>query len=516
MTALKVIAWSDLTRRLSKRCPTPLLLLFTGIVLRLAIATFRLDRFWPDEHYQTLEPAFYLLNGFGVLSWEWTQGFRSWSLPALHVPPLALAGWLGFPSGVGASIFVRAFYGVADALVWYRVVQWLFPAEKRTLPLSAAMLLPSIALWGTSTLQDHLAMLLFWGVLPLIDDWNQQRHQGRPERSRWGALISGFVLFAIAIPKPQLAVLSFGTALALTFQSNHSRKILVLFGSLGACMAGLAAGLLDLLTVGRFAGTLLQQALRGEQLSRSYGISPAFDYFRRLPELLGTEALTLFAVLLFVALLFTVVRVTRTSVPMASPFLTAREHGAQKQALLLPGVILFVLFHSLIPHKETRFLLPVLPALLLMPLGFPTRLAPNLASSFLRVALKLVQKISAQASLLTLVALALALPVALSRPLPYSSVEVGDLEEWIRRDWQTQNKTAQINLCLIETNWSFLRGSLGLGAPVRYIENDPQIPGECHYAIIKAWRAASLNLAISGTGARQPVARQNDYLLYKF
>ena len=38
----------------------------------------------PDEIFQSLEPAHRLLTGWGIVSWEWRDGIRSWLFPGAH------------------------------------------------------------------------------------------------------------------------------------------------------------------------------------------------------------------------------------------------------------------------------------------------------------------------------------------------------------------------------------------------------------------------------------------------
>src|SRR5260370_12333730 len=51
------------------------------------VAVVQLGRIHPDEVYQWLEPSFYRAHGYGVLSWEWSQGIRNWAIPIVF-------GWL--------------------------------------------------------------------------------------------------------------------------------------------------------------------------------------------------------------------------------------------------------------------------------------------------------------------------------------------------------------------------------------------------------------------------------------
>jgi hypothetical protein len=486
-----------------------------GLSLRLVIAASRIDRVWPDEHYQTLEPAFHVLNGYGVLAWEWLEGHRSWSLPYLHVPILGLAKLLGLGSGMAATVLARSVYAMADAWVWYRLVRWLIPSGGfQLLALSLVMLVPTYALWGVTTVQDHLAMLLFWGFYPTFHRWVVAgRHPF------W----AGLILFSIAIPKPQMGLLCLGTAaggLWISRGTPHAGLSRVLLGAVGALSAGLLSGLLDWFTVGEFAGTLVRQVSRGEEISRFYGTSPTWDYLRRIPELVGVDgAVAMVGILAFAIAIRLWVRTPTYSRS------TENSRTAEATQILLPGVVLYFGVHSLIPHKETRFLLPLLPVFLLGPVLLARLLLGQ----------SRVPRLPKPGALLVVLTFATAASgfLALKRPVAYTSVEVGHLEEWIRVDWKQAHDPLRLKdpprmtLCLVGHDWSFLRGSLGVGAPVEYVgafsaedfmRNRHRF-SECHYAILHASRVEGFLKSEAGAGKPGPWqpagASEQDFLLFK-
>ncbi len=59
-----------------------------ALVIRVAIALATRTFFQPDEYFQALEPAHYLVFGYGDLTWEWTSKppIRTLLYPALNVP----------------------------------------------------------------------------------------------------------------------------------------------------------------------------------------------------------------------------------------------------------------------------------------------------------------------------------------------------------------------------------------------------------------------------------------------
>jgi phosphatidylinositol glycan class B len=63
-------------------------LVCTALFVRVLIALFTSTVFQPDEYFQSLEPAHYLVFGYGHLTWEWLspRPIRSILYPALNVP----------------------------------------------------------------------------------------------------------------------------------------------------------------------------------------------------------------------------------------------------------------------------------------------------------------------------------------------------------------------------------------------------------------------------------------------
>jgi phosphatidylinositol glycan class B len=59
-----------------------------ALVIRVAIALATRTFFQPDEYFQALEPAHFLVFGYGELTWEWTSKppIRSIIYPALNIP----------------------------------------------------------------------------------------------------------------------------------------------------------------------------------------------------------------------------------------------------------------------------------------------------------------------------------------------------------------------------------------------------------------------------------------------
>jgi hypothetical protein len=70
-------------------------LFFALVLIRvfnaLTICTF----FQPDEYYQSLEPAWKLVHGYGETTWEWDEAIRGFLYPSLFASVWWVAKALG-------------------------------------------------------------------------------------------------------------------------------------------------------------------------------------------------------------------------------------------------------------------------------------------------------------------------------------------------------------------------------------------------------------------------------------
>jgi hypothetical protein len=72
-----------------------LVFLLIGIFLRVGAALRFPTVDHPDEIFQTQEPAHHLAYGYGVVTWEWRQGARSWVFPAFLAGVMRTTDWMG-------------------------------------------------------------------------------------------------------------------------------------------------------------------------------------------------------------------------------------------------------------------------------------------------------------------------------------------------------------------------------------------------------------------------------------
>ncbi|HVG62576.1 MAG TPA: hypothetical protein VNA24_28690 [Hyalangium sp.] len=102
------------------------LVLAAGALLRVWLALTDDGLYWPDEIYQSLEPAHRLVFGYGFVAWEFIEGARNWALPGLVAGLMGLARVLGLDSPGGYLGLVKvafALMGTATAWGSYRLAR---------------------------------------------------------------------------------------------------------------------------------------------------------------------------------------------------------------------------------------------------------------------------------------------------------------------------------------------------------------------------------------------------------
>ncbi|MDP9340418.1 MAG: hypothetical protein M3P45_16295 [Acidobacteriota bacterium] len=283
----------------------------------------------PDEVFQNTEPAHRLAFGPMVVSWEWRVGIRSWVLPFFLAGVMRATSWMG----LGSSGYL---FGIAAVMtlislttVWFGFA-WSERASGQAAAIMAAF---GCAVWwelvnmGPRTLSEVLAAHLFLpGVY--LGAWTGTEAKDWKRRLFLAGVFCGFAVswriqFAPAI----------GIA-AIYFCRLDWRKRIPIVAA-GVLLPILIFGLVDAITWSHpfqsFYLYFYVNLIQGR--STSFGTEPWYWYTVRLARHLGP------------VLLFACIGVRR------SPFL---------------GWIALIILasHSVISHKEIRYLYPMMPILI--------------------------------------------------------------------------------------------------------------------------------------------------------
>ena len=131
----------------------PFLAIFTlSLFVRIYASTTSLAQIFPDEIFQTLEPAHKLAFGRGITYWEFKVGARSWFLPGIIAGIYKFLDIIGIKDPLYINIGVKIFFSLINSLA-VSVVYLLFrrhSLDKKeaflfSLPLAASYLLSYIS-----------------------------------------------------------------------------------------------------------------------------------------------------------------------------------------------------------------------------------------------------------------------------------------------------------------------------------------------------------------------------------
>ena len=297
-----------------------LLVLAIAALLRLPLALVDFYNH-PDEIWQYLEPAYGMITGRSVVTWEYRLNMRSWLLPTLFVPPM----WAGLAMAPGTVLPIALSRLVSAALSLLVVLFGMLIAGRfsKLHALTAGLVLAvstELVYFSGRTSSDGLALPPFFAAAWLL--------LGGAPRTFRRTLVAGLML---------------GLCFAVRFQLAPALATL----ALGCCLldrrawAPLAAGGLAGVAIDAAVNALHGQAPLAWMLnnfrlnlvdnaSARYGIEPPFWYLTDRVDLWG---------------------------PLTLPLLALIAIGARRLPVLLAVAVVNLAAHSLIPHKEFRFLL---------------------------------------------------------------------------------------------------------------------------------------------------------------
>jgi hypothetical protein len=292
--------------------------------------------YWPDEIHQSLEPAHRLVFGYGLVAWEFVEGARNWTFPGLVAGLMRASAALGGDSPriyLPVIRFAFVAMSIATALAIYRLARAWGASEEAAAAGTAAWALaaPSIYFAHRALSENAATVAAAWGVAFLLSPFASRR-------SVWlGASLLGLsVLFRL-----QMGILVGGVLGVLAARRN--RRVFVESLAVLSVWA-VAYGGIDALAwsdaPGASYGGWFHSAvvyLRFsliEGRSAQWGTSPPGYYgefiFRSMPIIAACLAIGVLA-------------------------------GLRYATALSVLAALFLAAHSAIPHKEFRFVLPMLP-----------------------------------------------------------------------------------------------------------------------------------------------------------
>jgi phosphatidylinositol glycan class B len=296
--------------------------------------------FWPDEIYQSLEPAHRLAFGYGFLAWEYQVGARSWLFPAVLAAVLKLGAGAGLSQPASLLLLVKLFMvavGLAGMLASMRLARALAGDRAAVLAgVLVAAFTPHVVFAGRCLSETATATALVWASSLLAG--------ARPGGHRLSGALASFA--TLLRPGNGVAAAMLLGSQWITGRRREAYRYLT-----AALAIAAVGGALDWATWGAPFHSLWLYVRYNvmEGHAADYGTAPGWYYVQALWTSTGPAVLLLALGL--------------ASVPRAAyGFLAvALAHGVA---------------HSLLAHKELRFLIPVMPlTLALAAVGLERRLS---------------------------------------------------------------------------------------------------------------------------------------------
>jgi len=294
-----------------------------AFAIRLAVALLFPNVLAYDEVFQFLEQAHRLVFGQGIVPWEFQVGLRSWLIPLLLAGPMALARFCSGNPLVGL-IFIRILLVLASLPIVWCAAKWgenFYGRRGGWIAGGLTACWPDLWVFAPHPLEEVFAADILVPAIFLVDS--------APASLRRVAL-AGFLLGAAFVLRVQLAP---AIAIAGIFLCGRD---------LARWRAGLLAGAVPVLCAG-----LLDWITWGEPF-RSFFLNVYLNVFRGVAaQEFGASPPAFFAGVLCLDWLWTL--------PV---ILVLAWRGRRKLPVAGLAILAIVATHSLIAHKEFRFIFP--------------------------------------------------------------------------------------------------------------------------------------------------------------
>ncbi|KAG6456284.1 hypothetical protein O3G_MSEX009646 [Manduca sexta] len=321
------------------KLPRPLQVVLLILSVRLASVFLVQTWYVPDEYWQTLEVAHKQTFGYGALTWEWQKGIRSYLYPSLIGALYSVLKYTGLDCPEAVVLLPRIFQAIISTIADYSFYKWT-GGRKWALYL----VLLSWFWFYTSgrtlvqTLETALVAIAL-SIYPFKGEKVGYYDQESP-RWIWLAVVSVFIR-----PTSAPLWLVLGVYHLMTTNQGLLRllmrtyiPILLLAGGALVALDSYHHGSLIITPWEFFKFNVLND------IASFYGKHPWHWYLSQgLPAILGINLLPV---------LWAVGKLVR------------RPAENKTGVLLLTAAALHVAVHSFVPHKEFRFVLPLLPIFL--------------------------------------------------------------------------------------------------------------------------------------------------------
>jgi GPI mannosyltransferase 3 len=303
------------------------LIAIIGLVIRLILALNFDTIYHPDEIFQYVEQAHRWEYGYGNIPWEYRHGIRSWILPGFITGLLHLLRILHIEDPNIYTPVIKAFFCVFSISIIYStyIITRNIASEKAARLASViACFWHELIFFASKAMPEVLSTYLIAIAIACLVTKSQTRN----------SLLFGVSCGLVAILRYQYLSIVVTLFILAAFKWN---KIQILLVSVIVIMAVIGAGYVDYLTWGSFFASYYNNYLYNSiyKISEIFGIEP-FSYY-----LTGGASI----------------------VTISSYFLIPKNN---KPWIIFILILSIVIPHSLIAHKEFRFIFAVVPLCIIL------------------------------------------------------------------------------------------------------------------------------------------------------
>jgi hypothetical protein len=305
-----------------------------ALLLRVGVAIHFPSIEWGDEIFNTIEPAHHLAYGYGVVDWEWREGVRSWVFPAFLAVVVRATDWTG-PGSLGylhAIAIVLSLLSLTTVWFGYAWAKRASGSPAAIIAAGASAIWYDLVYFSPKTLIEVMATNF---LLPGL--YLGMYGEGLPEKKR--LFLAGLFLGLAVSLRIQLAPAVGFAFLYFCHRDWRARGPAVFVGLL---LPVVAFGLVDAVTWSYPFQSFLRYFWAAAVQERNlFGQTEPWYWY-----------LLVLAVRFFPLCVLALLGVRR------SPFL---------------GWVVFIIvaFHSVVPHKELRYMYSVMPIVItLAAIGF--------------------------------------------------------------------------------------------------------------------------------------------------
>ncbi len=303
----------------------------TGLLIRIFIAFSSNQIHHPDEIFQYLEQAHRIVFGYSYIPWEYRFGIRSWILPGFISTFLYGFKFLNIDEPVLYINFVKLiFCCISISLVYstYIVAKQLVSDKAGKIAALFACFWYELIYFAHKPNPEVLATYLFMAALAIIVTKSDNYYY-----LKFGILCALTVILRLQYAAP--------VAVLILYVFFNWEKEKIFQSALILLIVIFIAGYIDYLTWGKFFVSYYRNFVfqKTYDVASLFGISSSIYYFGSLT----ISSMGLFAITGLVSFIYW-----------------------RNTWLLLICVFIIIFSHSLIPHKEHRFIFLVIPLFLIL------------------------------------------------------------------------------------------------------------------------------------------------------